>query len=207
MTDQQLREQYNRFLESRRVGSREGCASLDAIDALVARQGSETGRLATMDHVMACPACRAEFEQLRALRAAEDRPAHIRRRLWMAAASIAVLVGAGLLWRVRPQPAPEEYRGGAGVLTVVGPVGATPLQAPLAFVWHAVPGGATYHFELLDADGGAVLDTASGTDTVFVLPDSVSLEPGRTYAWWVQGNGPGGGQPRSAAVRFILSKP
>jgi hypothetical protein len=207
MTDQKLREGYEHFLGGRRVASRDGCPSLEAIDALAAREGPESQRLATMDHVMACAACREEFEQLRALRAAEDRPAHVRRQLWRAAASVAVLVGAGLLWRVRQQPAPDEYRGDTGAVTVVGPVGTIPGQAPLSFIWHPVPGVATWHFELLDAAGGAVLLGATSSDTTFVLPDSVSLEPGRAYAWWVQGADSGGAQPRSAAIRFILSNP
>ena len=67
MTDQQLREVYSQLLSRRRLESREGCPSLEAIDALVARAGPESDRLATMDHVMACPDCRGEFEQLRAL--------------------------------------------------------------------------------------------------------------------------------------------
>ena len=207
MTDRKLRETYDDFLGGRQVASRDGCPSLEAIDALAAREGPENQRLATMDHVMACGACRGEFEQLRALRAAEDRPAHVRRQLWRAAASVAVLVGAGLLWHAGQQPAPEAYRGDTEAVTVVGPVGATPGQAPLTFAWHPVPGVATWHFELLDADGGAVLLGATSSDTTFVLPDSVSLEPGRAYAWWVQGADSGGAQPRSAAVRFILSNP
>jgi hypothetical protein len=207
MTDRKLRESYEHFLGGRRRASRDGCPSLEAIDGLAAREGPEGQRLATMDHVMACGACRGEFEQLRALRAAEDRPAHVRRQLWKAAASVAVLLGAGLLWRTRQQPAPEEYRGGAEAVVVVGPIGATPVQAPLAFVWHAVPGVAAWRFELLEADGGAVLLSATSADTVLALPDSVLLEPGRAYAWWVQAVDSGGAQPRSAAVRFILRRP
>ncbi len=207
MTDHKLRERYERFLGGRRTASRDGCPSLEAIDALAAREGPENQRLATMDHVMACLHCRDEFEQLRALRAAEDRPAHVRRQLWKAAASVAVLVGAGLLWRVGQHPAPEEYRGDADAVSVVGPVGATPGLARLSFVWHAVPGVAIWHFELLDADGGAVLLGATSSDTTFVLPDSVSLEPGRAYAWWVQAADSGGAQPRSAPVRFTLTNP
>jgi hypothetical protein len=207
LTDQRLRKEYALLLGGRRAGAREECASLEAIDALVARQGPETERLATMDHVMACPPCRAEFEQLRALRAAHDRPAHTRRQLLMAAASVAVVIGAGLLWRVRPHPALEVYRGGSEGVTVVSPIGATPPQGTLSFVWHSVAGAATYHLELVDADGGTVLLTASITDTVFALPDSVSLEPGRAYAWWVQANGPDGLQARTPAVRFTLSNP
>ncbi|MFI5209488.1 MAG: hypothetical protein ACHQ2E_03495 [Gemmatimonadales bacterium] len=207
MTERELRQRYQHFLGDRQPASREGCPSLEAIDALVVREGPEGQRLATLDHVMACRACRDEFEKLRVLHAAQDRPARIRRHLWQAAASVALLAGAGVLWRVRQQPAPDEFRGGADGVTVVSPVGTALAQPALQFVWHAVPGVATWHFELLDAEGGAVLVSASSSDTTFVLPDSVSLQPGRSYAWRVQGADSGGAQPRSAAVRFALSQP
>ena len=207
MTDRELRERYQRFLGGRQSASREGCPSLEAIDALVARQGPEGQRLALLDHVMACRSCRDEFEQLRVLHAAQDRPARIRRHLWQAAASVALLAGAGMLWRVRQQPAPDQFRGNADGVAIVSPIGTAPEEPTLQFVWHAVPGVATWRFELFDADGGAVLVSASSSDTTFFLPDSVSLQPGRSYAWRVQGADSGGAQPRSAAVRFVLSQP
>lgn len=207
MTDQQLRDTYARFLGRRRAESRASCPSLEAIDALVVRAGPESGRLATMDHVMACPDCRGEFEQLRALHAAQDRPAHVRRQLLKAAASIAVLVGAGLIWRVRQRPAPEEFRGGSDVVTLVGPSGPTPGTRPVTFAWHPASGAVDYQVELLDGDSGDILFTASGADTVLVLPDTVSLTGGRVYAWWVQARAADGSQSRSAATRFTLTNP
>ncbi len=53
------------------------------------------------------------------------------------------------------------------------------------FVWRAVPGAERYTLVVVDTTGAEVF--ASETrDTVVRLPDSLRLEPGRSYLWWVQ---------------------
>jgi hypothetical protein len=62
-------------LRAESVPGRERCPELDRLLALVERSGSEEGRLAVLDHVMACPHCHAEFELLRAAhRATGEQP-------------------------------------------------------------------------------------------------------------------------------------
>lgn len=68
MSERRLRMSYDRMLSLRAesLDGREACPDLDRLLGLVERSGSEEGRLALLDHVMACPACHAEFELLRA---------------------------------------------------------------------------------------------------------------------------------------------
>src|SRR5215472_11834385 len=78
VTDEALREAYQRALDARRVSGREPCVAPEAMLSLLRREGSEEGRLETLDHVMGCGACRSEFELLRSIEVAgaeaADRP-------------------------------------------------------------------------------------------------------------------------------------
>src|SRR5215510_6062414 len=67
VTDEALREAYERALDARRVTGREACVSPEAMLSLLRREGSEEQRLETLDHVMDCGACRSEFELLRSI--------------------------------------------------------------------------------------------------------------------------------------------
>jgi len=63
VSEPQLRTLYSRKLEDRGTG-RERCVSPEHLAALVLRRGPERRRLVTLDHVMACGPCRADFELL-----------------------------------------------------------------------------------------------------------------------------------------------
>src|SRR5688500_9109511 len=73
MTDDELRDAYARAMAARTSTTRTGCPRPDALVALVRRDGPEATRLETLDHTMACAACRQEFELLRAIDAGERR--------------------------------------------------------------------------------------------------------------------------------------
>ena len=70
MSDEGLREAYQRALATRAPRELAVCPAPEAILALVRREGSEDERLSVLDHAMACPACRQEFELLRAIEGA-----------------------------------------------------------------------------------------------------------------------------------------
>ena len=67
MTDQRLRHSYDMMLalRSETESGHEACPDVERILTLVECSGSEEGRLAILDHVMACPHCHSEFELLR----------------------------------------------------------------------------------------------------------------------------------------------
>ncbi len=68
MSDSRLRKSYDRLLaiQAQLGDTRLGCPSVEAIAALLAREGDEEARLALLDHVMGCAFCQPEFEMLRA---------------------------------------------------------------------------------------------------------------------------------------------
>jgi hypothetical protein len=72
VSEARLRKSYDRLLAQQAAlgDTRLGCPSVEAIAALLARDGDEEARLALLDHVMGCPFCQPEFELLRAARRA-----------------------------------------------------------------------------------------------------------------------------------------
>ncbi|HET7240096.1 MAG TPA: hypothetical protein VFI77_02985, partial [Gemmatimonadales bacterium] len=74
---------YRRRVAARSV-SAIGCVSPEAMLALLEREGLESERLATLEHVMSCPDCHREYEWLAAVGQAATkaggRPA--RQALW-----------------------------------------------------------------------------------------------------------------------------
>jgi hypothetical protein len=67
MTDERLRELYRQALARSDGGGRERCVAPEAMLALLRREGPEEQRLQTLDHVMACGACRREMDLLRSI--------------------------------------------------------------------------------------------------------------------------------------------
>jgi len=212
MTEARLRELYKLVLATRDGGDRAQCVSPEALLALVRREGPEPERSATLDHVMACDACRREFDMLRAIELAgeevEGVPAARRplRRAWRHAASLAVAatllvaVGLGLRDRGRvPGDVGDISRGAGDGVTLVAPATEIANGAPLVFVWHPDPGANRYLLEVLAADGSVVV-SESTADTTLTLRDATRLAPGADYSWWVRSVGDGGAQ-RASSVR------
>jgi hypothetical protein len=191
MTDAELRDIYTQALTSR-IATRAECPSPDAIEALVARRGSEESRLATLDHVMACVACKQEFELLRAIHAAESVNAGARPRrsvaTWLAAAVVVVAAGAltvAQLQRSNPTR-------GSGLATDIALVGVN----DHSLVWHSVPGAIRYDVEIVDASGATIFH-ARTSDTTAVLPSTLPQAP---LSWWVRAALRDGSERRSAIV-------
>jgi hypothetical protein len=162
----------------------------DTIAALARREGSEEARLATLDHVMACPECRRDFDLLRAVeRAGVESGAagsFVARRSWLMPAALAasVLLAVGIGRTVLGPSAEETTRGEVDAIVLMQPDREAVAGDSLTFTWHAVPGATRYELELLDA-GGAVAATAATSDTSAAPPAARALPPG-DYGWWVR---------------------
>lgn len=217
LTDEGLRELYERALTERGVPERAGCVSPAAILALVRREGAEEQRLATLDHVLACAACRGEFELLRAIELAGEQAGVVSapaRRSWAnrgwrqvaplaLAASVLLAVGVGVWQRVGRHEGPEVERGVPDAVTLVAPAADATASAPVSFVWRAVPGARRYQLEVLDAGGTPVYALSTG-DTVVTLPDMRRLARGAEYRWWVRASDDAGFQRASPMRRLRM---
>lgn len=205
-----LQELYARRVASRGAGGADAHATPEAILAVVQREGSETERLATLDHVMSCAACHREYEWLKAVDQAgfeveagaaggQGRPWWQGRTLALAA-SLAMAVGAAVAVSSVLRSGPERERGAVEDIALIAPGPRATARGPLTFVWRAVPGLSHYVLEIQRADGSvAYADTTR--DTV------VTIEPGRLlpdteYRWWVR-EVTDGAEPKSSAFREL----
>jgi hypothetical protein len=212
MSDEALREAYQRALEARRGGGRERCPSPEAMLSLLRREGTEEQRLETLDHVMGCGACRPEFELLRAIEqagagsttTAQARPAvlGIPRRFAVPlalAASLLIVVAVGQ--RLRSPEGPDVERGRMDGVTLLGPPTEIAPGMPATFAWKPVPGAESYVLEVLD-EKGQVVWGARTSQTSVTMSDPLVTTPGRTYRWWVRAITASGPQ-RASAVRSL----
>ena len=219
MTDERLRELYQRAVDARTSGTRVGCPDPERLLALARRDGSEDERLRTLDHAMSCGDCMRELELLRAIEragasgssASGPRTTSVwwRRAVPLAlAASLVLAVGITLRQRrsdVRPDDVARD--GGPASLVVHGATNLSVRRGDsLAFAWRPIPGASRYLIEVLDDAGRAVV-SQSTSDTVLVLRDFAALAPGREYRWWVRTDDAGAGQARSALGRLRVTSP
>ena len=205
MNEARLRKLYARAAAERAPAGREGCPAPEQLVALA--DGSlpeQVSRERLVDHLTACPACRRDYDFLRVVEEAAI-PKRVGRSVTLAlAASIALLVGATLLWRgpiVTEGPGP--VRGGdERPVDLVAPVGTMPAGERVEFVWRSRAGTPVYQLELLGPDG-RVLFSGRTADTSLVLPDSVHLV-GAEYQWTLRAPGGEGAQLAAAFGRFAI---
>ena len=208
VSDEALREAYQRALDARRVSGREACVSPEAMLSLLRREGTEEQRLEVLDHVMGCGPCRSEFELLRAIEQAgaattkRARPAVLQfpRRFAVPvalAASLILVVTVGQ--RLRPAGGVDVERGSStnGITLLGPPPEISPGTSP-TFSWKPVPGAESYELELLD-EKGAVVFGAKTSETSVTVSDPVLSAPGKSYHWWVRATTASGDQRASAA--------
>lgn len=203
MNDEQLREAFARGLPA---GDR--AATLDDLEAerlrrLVEREGPEGERLHTLDRQLSTAAGRQELEiawaAQRASRPARGRAASMAR---IAAAALVVVALGGAWWLART-PA-QVLRGSPSPIALVAPVGAAGVGAQPRFVWRSLGGAERYTLVVVDSVGNEVF--ASETrDTAVTLPDSVHLEAGMTYLWWVQARTRSGAAVTAVTEKFQLA--
>lgn len=196
MTDARLRDLYREAVEARDDRGRDACPTVDDLQALVERRGSEDTRLATLDHALACRACARELELLRALRVASSAGAGWHTTSWARAAAIViVLIGSAAMLRLvhREQPVMRGVAGNA--VHLVPSNGAPVLQ------WHAVPNAISYQVEVLDPEGTTV---ASGVtpDTEFSVPAAARDALSARDLWWVRARLRDGTEVRSVTQPF-----
>ena len=188
MSDERLRELYAAALAGRPAERAHPAA--EALAALARREGSEAGRLATLDHVMSCAECRRDFDLLHTVeRAGAEAGAASRgtaRRGWFMPAALAasLLLAVGLGRELLRRPDDTARGGEAGAVALVKPGSAVPAGQPVTFVWRPVAGASRYELELLDGTG-AVAASAATTDTSASLAVAGTLPPGE-YRWWVR---------------------
>lgn len=214
MNSAQLRAVYADAVAARRSGTRAACPAPEALLAVVRREGPERERVATVNHALACAACRSELELLRGLEkaGAADASAAVKRSPWRryvglalaASALLAVTVGPGRrLWE-RESP----VRGGDDEVRAVSPaadvVVRTTSAPALTFTWRAVPDASRYTLQVLTSGGASVFRGAS-RDTTLAIPPRAALPPG-DYRWWVSAWGQDGSERRSAPRRLRVTR-
>jgi hypothetical protein len=210
VTDEALREAYQRALEAHRVSGREACVAPEAMLSLLRREGREEPRLEALDHVMRCGACRSEFELLRSIeeagagateRAVPAGP-RILRRLAVPlalAASLFLVVIVGQ--RLRSPEGSDVERGTMDGVTLLGPPPEIAAGTSPTFTWKPVSGAESYELEVLD-EKGAVVWSAKTSETSVTMSDPVLMVPGKSYRWWVRATTAPGSQ-RASAVRSL----
>jgi hypothetical protein len=202
VSDDRLRELYAIAQTGATAGPGGEHPAPEAIAALVRREGSEEGRLATLDHVMSCADCRRDFDLLRAVeRAGVESGAAGRsgRRAWLMPAALAAsfLLAVGLGRTVLRSGGDDTTRGGdRGAVMLVQPGREARAGDAVTFSWRAVPGASRYEIELLNAGAGVVASAAT-TDTT-ISSEATRLLPPGDYRWWVRATTPDARSLRSA---------
>jgi hypothetical protein len=215
--DATLRDAYRELMAARESRDRSACPAPEALLAVVERKGDDTSRLATLDHVMSCTACRRDFDLLRtaALSAEQSASAEVpelhvvrgggssaRRfplRSLAVAAGLVVAVGVGLLtWH--PGTRQPLLRGDEHTVVLLAPEHHADGSALLR--WHAVPGAAAYRVEVFAPSGRTVVaDTVS--DSTFVLPATANASNGEQLRWMVTALHGDGHEVQSRAERVM----
>ena len=206
MNDEELRREYRRSGHAAPPGAH---PEPEQLEQIVTGAGSETERLALLEHVLRCPTCGPELDLLRAAsegaRAAERRMPATR---WLAIAAVAILtVGIGtLVLRGRSSaPAADVMRGHPKALSLVEPEVGDHIAAPVRVTWHAINGATTYRVELLSTNG-ELLAGWNTPDTTAAIPDSAQLAPDRQYDVWVRATLADRTEVSSSIVRFSVKQ-
>lgn len=193
--DEDLRESYARAVRARGTPAPGSCVAPEALLAVARGEGREAERLRTLDHAMACHACRSELELLRAIERAGGARTSVaiagnrwRRPVSIALAASVLLALALGQWRgmLGTGGAPDAMRGAGPDVVAVAPAEDAVISrdAELAFVWRPLPGARGYTLELLSPED-AVMLARQTQDTTVVLRLARPLATG-AYRWWVR---------------------
>lgn len=226
MNDEQLKELYARAIANRAQRGGSCDVPLEAMVAVLEHSGNEAERMETLRRVLANPACREEFELLRAVaEGAREAPARRLNPAWSLAAAVALLLGSGWLWW-STRPGIDALRGGPEEVEQPRPgdrddPGATPTDAapvlvePAAdarvartvrFVWQAVPGARAYRVELL-SEPGTLVTSIETSDTTARYAPTAGAAVGRAYRWVVIALLPEGVEVPSRPRRLTITAP
>lgn len=202
MTDEELRRAFQAGTSTNPTGRRE-CPGAEAISSLVEQEGKEADRLALLDHVMTCPACRRDFELMRSVHVAAPTASHRRLLPLALAASVALLLGLGGmgLWSSRGTDRPDLRRGSAEV-ELVTPASGALVNLPVQLTWRPMSGTPLYTVELLAGDGRLIQSWVTADTTVSVPAAPTPTISAGDYAWWVKARLSDGAERRSSMIRF-----
>jgi len=204
VSDEALRGVYARIMRNRDATGRAATVSVEAMQAVLERRGSEESRVRTVDAIMRDQDMRADFEILRAAYEAAPRRATFRTGAYVIAAALALFVGARAWMQMRTPPV-DTVRGSTATVTIIAPPTSAPASAPLRFTWHHVADATDYALQVVDRDGGGVYSGLT-RDTTLTLPDGVGLRSDREYQWWVEANR-STGDPLKSAVQTLRVTP
>ena len=202
MNDEELRTAYAGQLDARRGSDRGGCPGPETLHRAIIHRGPERERLATVNHVMSCAACLHEFETLRSLEYAFPADRVVPRALAVAA-TVVVILGAGILWR-SSRSEPDRVMRGGDVIQLVSPVSASRPSLPVTLIWRALPGAGAYRVEIV-ADDGRLVRTRVTPDTSLLV--DAGLEIDQAYIWRIAAATGSRDSAHSAPLRFRVSPP
>lgn len=211
--DGELRQAYDELLRAHGQRDRAACPSPEALLALVEREGAETDRLRTLDHVMSCSACRRDFDLLRtatesATRALGElgdvRPRgtlrHLPWRPLAIAAGLVVAVGIGVLSRdSRTTTAPPLLRGNGNTVALLAPEPRP--DGSFLLQWRRLPDATRYRVELFTPAGRMVAGATLADSSYVVTPGAVAT--GDSLRWMVTAIRGDGSEARSRTERLM----
>ncbi len=158
-------------------------------------------------HLVVCSECRKDLAE------ASDLTGRSRARWLVLAAPVAAAAALILLVFGVPDRSPQKdaprLRGpatGTQLAIVSPPDGSAARPDSLVFRWRAAGADALYVFTLTDAQGDIVF-TNDLADTTLVLPQSVGLEPGRPYFWFVDALLEGARSTSTGVQEFAVEQP
>jgi hypothetical protein len=157
-------------------------------------------RRAIESHLAACAECRSEVIEVGGV--VRTLPRSRQRRYWISAAAAAAAL---LLWAAPPidQDAPLIHRDEAVTQTPAPrPLASTNADAAPMAAWSPVPTADRYRARLFNA-AGIVLWEVETTDTIAVVPDSITLQVGTPYFWKVESHSGFGRWAASELVEFV----
>jgi hypothetical protein len=181
--DARLRSAYDELLAARAPADRVGCPAPEALLRVVDREGDETSRLATLDHVLTCSWCRPELDMLRASADAASMvaPASSASSLGMRrlplralamAAGIVVVIGVGVVVRDQGDQARGTLRGNGSAITLGIPERRA--DGALLLRWSRVTDATRYRVELFTVSGATVAQAVVSETTYVVRPDTTA---------------------------------
>jgi len=190
----------------------------DVLAAYLDQALGTTARSIADTHLADCASCREELVALSTLARSTSK----RRRVLRVAGPLAAVAAGVLIVMFSPQsPAARSgapsirMRETTGVgtprspaLVAVAPVDGDMIRPdssrPTRFIWKRDAPDAGYRLTLTD-EGGSVRWSIDTSDTTVTLPDSVPLQRGQTYYWYIDALGGDGGTRTSGPRRLSVA--
>jgi len=191
----------------------------DVLAAYLDRALGTSARAVADAHLAACASCRDELVVLSALARSTSTP---RRLLRVGGPLAAVAAGVLIVYMGTGNPAARAgapgdrlrettsvANPGSARLSAVTPLDGESISSDPArhttFTWRRASPDAAYRLTVTD-EGGSVRWAPETGDTTINLPDSVRLERGQTYYWYVDALG-GDGRTRASSPRRLRIAP